>query len=178
MSKQVMLDLETMGNRPTSAIVAIGACAFDVETQLISGRFYRTVDLESSMAAGLTVDAGTIIWWLKQGDPAREAITSNSAKTLETALVDFKMWLKELGAPDAGIWGNGADFDNAILANAYRAIGHPAPWPFWANRCYRTVKNLAPHIKIEREGVYHNALDDAVSQAKHLMKILRAEAPK
>ncbi len=178
MTKQVMLDLETMGNRPTSAIVAIGACVFDVETGEIGGRFYNTVDLESSMAAGLTVDGGTIIWWLKQGDRAREAITGAEARPLEQVLADFRSWLLENMPNGGGIWGNGSDFDNATLANAYRATGWPAPWPFWQNRCYRTLKNLAPHIKLVREGTYHNALDDAVSQAKHLMQILKTEAPK
>ena len=52
--KQVMLDLETMGNGPTSAIIAIGAVAFDMEG--ITSHFYRQVSLQSSMDAGLKCD--------------------------------------------------------------------------------------------------------------------------
>jgi inhibitor of KinA sporulation pathway (predicted exonuclease) len=33
---------------------------------------------------------------------------------------------------------------------------------------------LRPSIKLERVGTHHNALDDAKSQALHLMKILEA----
>ena len=34
-----------------------------------------------------------------------------------------------------------------------------------------TIKNLSPDIRIETSGTRHNALDDAVSQAHHLIKI-------
>jgi len=47
------------------------------------------------------------------------------------------------------------------------------PWYFWNDRCYRTMKSLYPQIPMERDGVHHNALDDAISQARHLMAILK-----
>jgi len=70
------------------------------------------------------------------------------------------------------VWGNGADFDLPILAAAYKAAGGPPPWKPYNGRCYRTLKNLAPSIKLERQGTHHQALDDAVCQAKHLIKIV------
>jgi hypothetical protein len=33
------------------------------------------------------------------------------------------------------------------------------------------MKNLDPHLKLERAGTHHDALDDAVHQALHLQKI-------
>ncbi len=69
------------------------------------------------------------------------------------------------------MWGCGSDFDNVVLANAYTMCGLKAPWNFWNNRCYRTIKARYPEVEFERVGVYHRAVDDARSQALHLMKI-------
>ncbi|MFA5379904.1 MAG: 3'-5' exoribonuclease, partial [Dehalococcoidia bacterium] len=45
---EVSLDLETMGNGPDAAIIAIGAVEFSLETGLLGQEFYEVVDLESS----------------------------------------------------------------------------------------------------------------------------------
>jgi len=64
----IMLDLETMGNGNNAAIIAIGAVKFD---QDITDRFYKTIDLDSSVDVGLEIDPSTVLWWMKQGDDAR-----------------------------------------------------------------------------------------------------------
>lgn len=173
----IMVDLETMGNRPTSAIVAIGAAQFDEKG--VGETFYQTVDLESSMEAGLTVDAGTIMWWMKQSEAARRALTENN-ETLHTALVRFSCWLDTLhvgydtSSADVEIWGNGAAFDNVILANAYRALDMPVPWSFWNDQCYRTLKKQFPHLVIPMDvtRTAHKAVDDAVHQAMCASRML------
>ena len=70
------------------------------------------------------------------------------------------------------MWGNGATFDNVILANAYRGAGLPVPWKFWNDKCYRTIKGFFPQIKLQRIGTHHNAQDDAESQAWHLINMV------
>ena len=69
-----------------------------------------------------------------------------------------------------GVWGNGASFDNVLLATAYKRLGMETPWPFWKDRCFRTMKNVCK-VDHSFEGTAHNALDDARSQAQHLIKI-------
>jgi len=71
------------------------------------------------------------------------------------------------------VWGNGASFDNAILANAYHKTHLDLPWQYYNNRCYRTIKNCYPNIKLSRAGTLHKALDDAKSQAMHLIEIFK-----
>jgi hypothetical protein len=66
------------------------------------------------------------------------------------------------------LWGNGASFDNAILAHAYARCGATPPWKFWNDRCYRTVAALTATPR-QQGGTHHNALDDARSQAEHLI---------
>jgi hypothetical protein len=73
------------------------------------------------------------------------------------------------------IWGNGSTFDNVILRSAFAAAGLEYPVRFWADQCYRTKKNEFPTVPLVREGTHHKALDDAISQAKHLQAIWRSE---
>ena len=161
----IMIDLETMGNRPSAPIIAIGAVAFDTEG--VHDEFYEVVDLADSVAEGAVMDPSTVLWWMQQSDEAR-AEFGQEGKPLGFALGDFREWI---GRHDVeGVWGNGAAFDNVILSEAYRRMGSEAPWPFWKDRCYRTVKSLSA-IKMQRSGTHHNALDDARDQARHLLDI-------
>ena len=183
--KDVMLDLETMGNGPCAAIIAVGAVAFDGVSQrgvrtVHQNKFYEVVSLESAMAAGGVVDASTILWWMEQSESARSAFTGDAAsraKPLPEVLAAFSRWLNDVswGYPDkVRVWGCGAAFDNVILRSAYRAVHSPAPWKHWNDRCYRTIRELRPDIQLSRIGTHHNARDDAESQAIHLMKIFEA----
>lgn len=168
----VMLDLETMGTRPGSVIVSVGAIEFDPQSARLGRTFYQTCSIASAVDVGLAMDPQTVTWWLQQNDDARGELIKAKGD-LKSVLIAFKQWL---GNADVRLWGNGSDFDNALLAEAYRIIGEPIPWKFWNNRCYRTMKSLFPNVKLEREGTHHNALDDAIYQAKHLQLIMRGVA--
>ncbi len=168
----IMLDLETMGNGPNAAIVAIGAVCFDIEKEELGATFYETIDLQSSVAGGGIMDPSTVIWWLKQSEAARLDIIAGR-EPIESALELFASWIgKNLDADRVNMWGNGAAFDNVILASAYRRHNMLQPWDFRNDRCYRTIKSLNPCHKMQRTGTHHNALDDAISQAKHLIDML------
>lgn len=166
----VMIDLETLGTSPDSVILAIGAVKFNGLT--IVDEFYEVIDPQSCIDAGLKVDVSTVMWWMQQGEEARSAFKRPGYPLVNT-LAGFTAWL---GADDKGhkVWGNGADFDNAMLQMAYKKAGQMQPWKFWDNRCYRTMKALRPDIKMQRVGTHHNALDDAKDQALHLIEILKA----
>ena len=168
----VMIDLETMGTNNNSAIIAIGAVAFDIETGELGSHFYQTIDLIDSVSNGGIIDASTVLWWMKQSEEARKEFERPANYEVES-LIDFANYLdRNSFTDDVKVWGNGASFDNVILTNAYRRCGEQLPWKYYNDRCYRTMKNLAPHIKMEREGTHHNALADAISQAKHLIRIM------
>lgn len=171
-----VLDLETMGNRPTSAIVAIG-CA-RIENLVITGSLYRRVSLESSLAAGLTCDASTIEWWLQQDDEARAEIYKPCSSHLKTALGDLAEFMghNSLHRPKAKalLWGNGSSFDNVIVGNAFDTYGFVRPWLFWNDRDLRTLLALYPEAKaLPFEGTKHNALDDAMHEARQLIAALQ-----
>ena len=59
--KDIMLDLEVMGNGSSAAICAIGAVEFDLESGELGREFYTIVNLESSVKAGGVIDASTVL---------------------------------------------------------------------------------------------------------------------
>lgn len=176
----VMVDLETLGTRPGCRILSIGAVVMlkSIEIPTTSIEFYR--ELDPNDQPGLTVDPATWAWWQEQDPAARDRLFATGGKPgLLPGLKEFGLWLSSVSAsykdqPQVCIWGNGADFDNAILQVAFAAAGLPQPWPFWNNRCYRTLKNLRPDLPAVRQGVHHNALDDARTQAFHALKLFDA----
>jgi len=170
--KNVMLDLETMGNSSNAAIIAIGAVEFDIENKSIGKKFYQVVDLESSVKIGGVIDASTVLWWMKQSEDSRKEFEKKGCD-IAFSLQSFSSWIKGVGEKGSvDVWGNGAVFDNVILSNTYKRLGLDVPWEFWNDRCYRTVKSLYPDVWLERVGTYHNALHDAESQAIHLIKMI------
>lgn len=169
MENNIMLDLETMGTSSQAAVIAIGAVRFDKDAGIVD-TFYRVVDLGSSVRHGLKIEPDTVLWWMRQSDDARAKFDRPGIQ-LPHALTDFADWV---GA-DALMWGNGASFDNTILSSAYEACGMEQPWKFWNDRCYRTEKSRRPDVKMERSGTHHCAVDDAESQARHLLDIWRSE---
>ena len=165
----IMIDLETIGVNPTAPIITIGAVRFDKYGSQDS--FYASVDLKSAVESGAIIEPDTVMWWLQQSEEARDALML-SAESITEVLEGFREWIDEQDVE--GVWGNSSAFDNVILAQAYKRLGMEVPWHFSKDRCYRTVKTMVPYVQINRTGTHHNALDDAVAQVDHLIRINQA----
>ena len=166
----IMLDIETMGTSTNAAIMAIGACYFDPATGEIGDTFHQQVDITSNGK----IDASTVIWWMKQSDDARSKFYNNDkAGHIDAVLAKFTEFVK----PNCQVWGNGIAFDNVIVRNAYRG---GEPWKFWNDRDVRTMVELGQAVGIDPkrdfpfEGVKHDALADAIHQAKYVSAIWQA----
>lgn len=175
-----MVDLETMGKKNNAPIVAIGAVVFDPSTGSIGESFYKVVCLESSVNWGAVIDPSTVIWWLKQSSEARSAIVNDDAIPLQDALLQFREFVSDNvagGSKKAQVWGNGASFDNSILRSSYDCIAEDYPWEYWNDRGVRTMVELGqaisfdPKTTIPFEGSRHNALADAIHQARYVSAI-------
>lgn len=175
----IMVDLETLDTTPSAVVTSIGAVAFDPYSKELGDNFYLelTDDLAVQQERGRTISADTVVWWMRQGQAAQQLFAPRSGSAVRcstaSALTHFTDFVRLNGGKDAKLWGNGADFDNVILGSLYKSFGVNKPWSYGNNRCFRTIKNLkgAPGSP-DRVGVHHNALDDAVTQALHLQKIM------
>lgn len=173
MKTRIIVDLETLGTKPGSAILSLGAVVFG-KNGPTEKTFYCAIDLQSCVAVGLTIDPKTIGWWMGQSAEARKVFSDEAALRIHSALSAFAMFCVQhaFDIKDVEIWGNGANFDNSLLGAAYDVCGITPPWVFWNDRCYRTMKAMYPNIPLtERTGTHHNALDDAISQARHLVQL-------
>lgn len=178
----IMLDLETLGTTPGCIILSIGACHFDLTG--IKSEFYTKIKVSESQAAGFTINAGTVQWWLKQSEAARMEIATTGLNSPHPvhAILAFAGWVESrqlsiITPENVLMWGNGADFDCSILSAYVERYRGDMAGDIWKegfnNRCYRTVKNLFPHVpKPPKNENHHNALADAKWQAEHLISIL------
>ncbi|MCQ6171798.1 3'-5' exoribonuclease, partial [Escherichia coli] len=179
----LMIDLETMGTNTNAPIVVIGAVFFDPQTGEIGPVFYIVISLTDAMNTGAVPDGGTIEWWLKQSSEARAAILTDQVK-LKDALSRFREFINEYSDEKfVQVWGNGATFDNAILRTSYERLDIPCPWRYHNDRDVRTIVELGKTIDFDArtvipfEGVRHNALDDALHQAKYVSAIWQKLIP-
>lgn len=186
----IMLDLETLSTRPNAYILAIGAIQFDAKSGRLGQAFYQLVDAKANLGS-FHIDPATVRWWLAQTVEARSLICDPNLIGLPQALVLFEAFLRESGGDDCEVWGNGSDFDNVILRQAFLACGKDEPWKHWNNRCFRTLKNLynpekpapASTEQLVAWGAVlpaglpaailtaHSALGDAISQARSVLSI-------
>lgn len=167
----IMVDLETLSTKPNAYIVSIGAVAFD--SRGVHDEFYKVIK-PTIHDDKFDVEMGTLQWWMDQPDEARKVFSDLHHEPLELVLTRFSQFVEKHLSKDDGVWGNGASFDNVILRNAYDTVGWKdhVPWKFWQDKCYRTIKGMRRDIPLDRIGTHHNAMDDAKSQAFHLINIL------
>lgn len=177
---QVSFDLETLGASADSVILSIGAVATCVATgERI--KFYAACSVESQ--SNRQISQSTLRWWEGQSAEAREALDfakSDDCPSLQDSLNRLADWLGLLGQThDVYVWGNGSDFDVAMLNHAYKQISDFAPWNFRHSRDMRTLYDITLRFGLDIRsnippvGVAHNALDDAEFQANVIVESLR-----
>ncbi len=177
--QDVMIDLETLGTTPGSRILSIGACFFNREGASKDERFYAVLRQSDQIKKNMTTDPGTIAWWNQQTDRAKEVLedahSQDESWEVAEALGLFTRFLNESSSSElVRVWGNGAGFDNVLLWELYHRFDLVAPWKFYNDRCYRTLKNVFHWVPKLASEVSHHALEDAVAQAEHAAAIFRA----
>ena len=167
--RDVMIDIETAGNGPRAAVVAIAAVLFDPMRGEELSYFYERV-LPSNAQKHGDVDIDTMLFWAMQNDSVRDAAFGGQMK-LPRVLHLFQVWWAENATNVDRVWANGPSFDLVILENAFQAVGKQHPWDFRSARCCRTICDLA-YPCISRNdfvrGERHNALADARHQADYV----------
>lgn len=158
----VMIDIETMGTAPGCAVLSIGAVCFGAIG--CGASFYEPISLPSCTAAGLTINAESVNWWMMQSDAARRAAIQPDARPLTDVLISFSEWFTTHSGEK--VWCHGASFDVPILCEAFRVCELDLPWNYCYVRDTRTLYDLAGVAPDRTKGIHHHALDDAVSQAE------------
>lgn len=176
----IMVDIETLGTKVGSMISTVGAVAFDPTLGKIYEGYslYFGFDLRELHSLGLICDHEAVFWWLGQSDAARSAMTEDrpgggsrfsavsGIEALRRLASDANLMITKTGSNSVRWWSHGDDFDLVLLADVADRAKVNVPWGFRDTRDTRTIFDLCPDVTIERVGTHHNALDDAIYQAR------------
>lgn len=168
---EVMLDIETLGTGHNAPVLSIGAVFMDLNSGLLGSEFYATLDLDSQLKAGRLCTASTIKFWMEQDNAAKRVFREEQyATSTAMVLAEFCTWFTATN-PDAKVWGYGSNFDVTIMEHLLDQHGFKFPWTFRNIMDLRTFKRfVAGDAQIVSTGTYHNALDDAKSQALYVIE--------
>ena len=185
----IMLDLETLGKKPGSVVLSIGAIVFDINRLDIMApaiTFYRNIDLFSSLMVGLKIDPETVDWW-RCKDLAAQAAFLKGAVYPAQAVADFHSWHVGLNPTTSEelqprIWAKSPTFDCALWEAVCASVGKEVPWDFRAPRDVRTLFALAgfDEKSMTSKGMgftQHNALDDCSLQIAQVQAAWRKLKP-
>ena len=167
MAADIMIDLETLDNRPEAVVLTIGAVRFDPRgTGVVERLELRPTIEEQTEIHNRTISEDTLQWWAQQSpDALEEALGDRGrqpfAECMET-LYKF-CWNRR------AVWSNGATFDIVMMEHAWRQTSSRVvqiPWQFWTIRDTRTLYEVAG-VKLQSAGhvTSHKAVEDAERQA-------------
>lgn len=168
--EHISFDLETLGNTSNAPIVQIGAVKFNNDGVILDS-FKRNIDIESLEKFNFKVNYNTIKWWLNQDKAAIDSVFNNTySVSIFTALEDFQKWI---GKPNNYVYWSHATFDPPILVNNFIMVGLKNIIPYKLYRDIRTLIYLTGKTETKREGIHHDALDDAKFQAEYINEALK-----
>lgn len=174
MTVHIMVDLETTGTAAGCCILSIGLVPF--ATEYPYDTFYETISHRSSLENGFVDNHDTLAWWDKQ-KPEIQSEAFSGIRSIDSVLRSVSSYLTVLGDPkEIFLWGNGKDFDNIILSHAFNRMNIKQPWHYRNNRCYRDLAAMYPYYPKGDVMQAHNALQDALAQARHAEIIFKGIA--
>lgn len=166
----ITFDLETLGNTALAPIVQIGAVKFDDKGDILD-TFLRNIKLESLQRYEFRIDWSTIKFWMEQKDEAIKSVfVAEPRIDIRQALREFQQWVEK---PSEYYYWSHATFDPPILNNNLLTVGLEVFIPYRLHRDIRTLTHFTSILDIEREGIYHNALDDSIYQSKYISSGLK-----
>lgn len=186
-SKDILIDIETLGTSPGCIVLSICAVPLsiddieNIDIEAAKSRrdiFYKTLDVNTSLNDGFSVDTATQEWWATStSDEAKMAAYKNPSDPA-SVIVGLSNYIADIRGDvytRIKIWGNPPRFDLGILEEYFDCYGIKVPWNHWEERDYRTVNNLCK-VSVERTkppaNKEHIALYDALYEASHLKSCL------
>ena len=169
-----MIDIETLDTTSRACILSIGIVYFNLEEGVIKTS-YILPEVQNQLDGNRRVRAATLDFWMQQNiDAKKDIFSSNTAKVSTEYAIGQ---LREIDQADL-IFSHDPDLDLGAIIDFYNQFADDNTvdlFSYRKKRCFRTIKNLYdPSGKLrKRANVEHNALEDALSQVNHLMKIVK-----
>lgn len=170
--KDLMIDIETMGNTSNAVMIQLAGVFFDRNTGETGAEFCKSLTVESCEEFGYTQDESTVKWWAEQNQDVLKAILDKGEHAVDVmhAFADF------LG-PDTKellVWSH-ATFDFPIVQNYLKGLTK-SYLPYRGARDIRTLVDLSG-IDLNKydwaSGKTHNALDDCKFQINYCVDAMK-----
>lgn len=188
----MMIDIETLGTRPSAPVIQIGARLFrlptldryEPDTVLLGRSWLVNINVLDLLLHKALVDQDTVDWWGKQGPEAIAGLLSPQPVSIVAALRGLKMFVGSIGAEVGddvggleGVWANGDSFDIGLINILHEAVGLELPWAYNSPRDCRTLwvaaRELAGWTRPGRQTL-HNGDADSTDQALDVIGAWRA----
>ena len=175
--KDLMIDIETMGNTPNAVMIQLAGIFFDRKTGETGREFCMSLNIEACERLGFVKDQSTEDWWKTQNQNVLHEILNKT----ETPIVVISKFVEFLGKDikDILVWSH-ATFDFPIVQNYLKKLT-PSFMPYRGARDIRTLVDLSG-IDLNKydwaNGKTHNALDDCKFQIKYCVDAMNMIADK
>lgn len=180
----VVMDIETLSTAVNAKIISVGLVVGDLSTGEIENKIQ--FNIKEDCQPGRITDEATLKFW-------EDIRTSQSSAAWYENTVNKGQWISVEAFLDAidrfmepygklPIFGNGPEFDNAVMANLYESVGRKTPWAYGNNQSVRTMVLLGRRLfdfdpkydkELSKGLVKHVALDDAILEFKYCSLIYR-----
>jgi hypothetical protein len=176
---RLMIDLETLSNQPTAAIIQVGVVG--MINQSIEWEFSASIEVDDAIGIG-HVNGSTLQFWSQQSHfPSMLQGEMKIARMLTDLRSLLENWR---GANDSReieqVWANPANFDLPILVHAMCMCNIPNFLPsFQTWRCLKTLRHEAERllgvtVDRVRPVIPHIAIEDAKAQCYYLFNLENA----
>jgi len=182
----IMLDIETLGNKPGCVVLSVAMKHFELNTDVpstsIDVEYSAHINVMSSIAAGFDIDDGTVKWWQNQSEDTKAAMTLGMKLPLSVDDVAMEVYqiLKDINENyELYIWGRGVStFDMPILDEMLRrGVGmsgeeYKTPWKFWSAMEVRSIYGFHKlcGMPVDKVETRHDALADVEKQIKEVQQ--------
>lgn len=174
--KDLMIDIETMGNTHDAVMIQLAGVYFDRKTGETGQEFCKSLSVSSCEDFGFKKNIDTEKWWAEQNQDVLKDITSKAENSLDVinSFVDF------LGndVKDVIVWSH-ATFDFVIVQNYLKTMTK-SYMNYKGARDIRTLIDLSgiDLDKYDWSNKTHNALDDCKFQIKYCVDAMNMIAKK
>lgn len=171
-----MIDLETLSTRYNAAVISMGVAIFNDDKIIDSAGWALAPESIHGH-----IDPKTVQWWTQQAEAAREFSFTGKYKSV-TVGFELKTLLAKYDVQE--VWSKDPHFDHVILGEWWDRVAREEnftlgefPVHYRAPRSYRTLESEAiragfDHTEWEQYNyVAHNPIEDAVTQARSVIKM-------
>lgn len=176
----IMIRVTALDSRPSAAIAAIAAVAFNPETGAIADQMYCPVDIESSQREGGTIGASAFKYWLRQSAESRSELLSDVSLELREALARLNLFVLRQGEfSNCPVWFKNLDNDAPIIYSAMAAAGIAPAWQYAHAHRASTLLEFIPVVVhggciTIGDRTSQNLLNDALHQSQLITSAWRA----